>query len=100
MENPLRKTYRITPEQFERLKTIANNSGTSLSAVVRDAIDAYHPDELLEAIDSELIEKVSKEIKSGASTICSRLPGATFAQPSFHQAFCPGVRPLPLPPND
>jgi predicted DNA-binding protein len=64
MEKLLRKTYRITPEQFERLKTIANNSGTSLSAVVRDAIDAYHPDELLEAIDSELIKKVSKEVKS------------------------------------
>ena len=76
MENPLRKTYRITPEQFERLKTIANNSGTSLSAVVRDAIDAYHPDELLEAIDSELIEKVSKEIKSASIDTRDRLKRA------------------------
>ena len=64
MENLLRKTYRITPEQFDRLKSIANNSGTSISAVVRDAIDAYHPDELLEAIDSKLIKKVCKEVKS------------------------------------
>jgi predicted DNA-binding protein len=76
MENPLRKTYRITPEQFERLKTIANNSGTSLSAVDRDAIDAYHPDELLEAIDSELIEKVSKEIKSASIDTRDRLKRA------------------------
>ena len=76
MENPLRKTYRITPEQFERLKTIANNSGTSLSAVDRDAIDTYHPDELLEAIDSELIEKVSKEIKSASIDTRDRLKRA------------------------
>lgn len=71
MERLLKKTYRITPAQLTKLQTIARQSETSMSAVVRDAIDHYHPDALMQAVKSRLIGMVSEQVQD--ATVDTRL---------------------------
>ena len=71
MERLLKKTYRITPAQLAKLQTIARQSETSMSAVVRDAIDQYHPEALTQAVKSRLIGMVSEQVKD--ATVDTRL---------------------------
>ncbi len=49
---------------------------------------------------AEADEPQSPAIPPGASAIRSRSPGTAFAEPSFHQAFCPCIRTLPLSPDN
>ena len=52
----------------------------AIQSFFRALLSHYHPDELLEAIDSELIEKVSKEVKSAIIQALKIQGGDTTAQ--------------------
>lgn len=64
MDKLLKQTYRITQLQQKKLQSISRQSGASMSAVVRDAIDAYDPHRSENEEDEVFKELVSMLIRS------------------------------------
>lgn len=60
----LKKTFWMTPKQLTILQTIAEQKGSSLSAVARAAINAYDPHRSENEEDEVLKELVSMLIRS------------------------------------
>jgi len=67
MKKLLKRTIRITPKQLSSLQTIAKQTGIPLAAIVRKAIDAYLHEASIDRIESELIDRVSKEVRAATT---------------------------------
>jgi len=69
-EKLFRKQFLISPSQIKRLDRIARNEGTSVSEIVRVAIDNYNPDNApfadLEA--PELMDLVATRLKEAIAS--------------------------------
>lgn len=63
-EKFVRKTCRFYPWQLQKLERIAQRTGTTVSAVVRAAIDAYDPCKSENIEDGELEKLVSMMVQS------------------------------------
>lgn len=61
-ENLLRKQYLIAPRQIEKLDILSKQENKSAAAIVREAIDAYNPDELAMLEHSDLLDFALKSI--------------------------------------
>ena len=59
----IRKQYLVTKSHVKKLERIAKTKGTSATEVVRQAIDAYNPDDLNDIGENELLELVSSRLK-------------------------------------
>lgn len=62
-EKLVRKQMSLYPEQIKKLESIARNEGTSVSDIVRRAIDAYNSDVPAVIIDPDLLDLVSARVK-------------------------------------
>ncbi|GJL56447.1 MAG: hypothetical protein NPIRA02_35790 [Nitrospirales bacterium] len=59
----VRKQYLVSPKNVIKLDRIAKKKGTSATAIVREAIDAYDPEGLDAVGDTELMGLVSTKLK-------------------------------------
>jgi len=59
----VRKQYLVTEKNVKKLNRIAKTKGTSATEIVRQAIDAFDPESLNAAGESELMELVSARLK-------------------------------------
>ena len=59
----VRKQYLVSDGQVRKLQRIAAEKGTSVTEIVRRAIDAFDPDRLDDMEQSELLELVSARLK-------------------------------------
>ena len=62
-EKLVRKQLSFYPEQIKKLESIARKEGTSVSEIVRRAIDSYNTDIATDIIDPELLNLVSARVK-------------------------------------
>jgi len=58
-----RKQFLVTEDNVIKLESIAKSQNTSVTRVVREAIDAYDPQAMDSIDDSELMELVSSRLK-------------------------------------
>ena len=58
-----RKQYLVSQKHVSKLKRLAKDKGTSATAIVREAIDAYNPEGLDALGENELITLVSTRLK-------------------------------------
>ena len=83
-ESLVEKQFFISPSQIKKLDRLARDSGTSVSEIVRTAIDSYNPDTaVVAALDSqELIELVSERLKEAIASTkkANRAIGNTLIQ--------------------
>ena len=61
--NLIRKQYLISDKNAQKLENLAKAKGTSAAEIVRQAIDAFDPDSLDAADESELMELASLRLK-------------------------------------
>ena len=61
--NLVRKQYLVSESHIEKLKRIAATRGTSVTEVVRQAIDAYDPEGADTMAAPELMDLVGKRLK-------------------------------------
>lgn len=59
----IRKQFLVSQRHVSKLERLAKHKGTSTTAIVREAIDAYDPDGLNAIGDHELMALVSKRLK-------------------------------------
>ncbi|WP_447971377.1 hypothetical protein [Nitrospira sp. M1] len=59
----VRKQYLVSPKNVMKLDRIAKKKGTSATAIVREAIEAYDPEGLDSLGETELITLVSTRLK-------------------------------------
>ncbi|HID82968.1 MAG TPA: hypothetical protein EYH06_14115 [Chromatiales bacterium] len=59
----VRKQYLVTEKNVKKLERIAKTKGTSATEIVRQAIDAYDPENFNSVGESELMELVSARLK-------------------------------------
>ena len=59
----VRKQYLVSRKNVSKLERIAKRKGTSATAIVREAIEAYDPEGLYSLGESELIALVSTKLK-------------------------------------
>jgi len=59
----VRKQYLVSPKNVMKLERIAKKKGTSATAIVREAIEAYDPEGLDALGDTELMTLVSMKLK-------------------------------------
>lgn len=59
----VRKQVLLQPKQVEKLEQIAGSRGVSITEVVRQAIDAYDPDDPLTLGDDDLTDVVAKQVR-------------------------------------
>lgn len=59
----VRKQYLVSPKNVSKLERIAKKKGTSATAIVREAIEAYNPEGLDSLGDTELMTLVSTKLK-------------------------------------
>ena len=60
--NLVRKQFLVSREQERKVKRLASRKGTSAAEIVRQAIDAYDPDQQPMPAESELLELVSQRV--------------------------------------
>ncbi len=65
--NLVRKQFLISEESVEKLKKLAESGHISASAVVRQAIESYNPDQSQEMEMPELMDLVSARLKEAIS---------------------------------
>ena len=61
--NLVRKQYLVSQKNVSKLERIAKRKGTSVTAIVREAIEAYDPEGLDTLRESELMALVSTRLK-------------------------------------
>ncbi len=59
----IRKQYLVSKRNVLKLERLAKNKGTSATAIVREAIDAYDPEGPTALGDNELMALVSTRLK-------------------------------------
>ncbi len=59
----VRKQYLVSRKNVSKLERIAKRKGTSATAIVREAIEAYDPEGLDAVGESELMALVSTKLK-------------------------------------
>jgi hypothetical protein len=62
-ENLVRKQYLISPAQVKKIELLAKKQKKSAAEMVRNAIDAFNPDESMDMKESELLDLVSARVK-------------------------------------
>ncbi len=62
-ENLIRKQFFIAPKQVKKVEGLARKKRVSAAAVVRMAIDAFHPDATAPVDDEELVAVVSDRLR-------------------------------------
>lgn len=63
-QNLVRKQYLMSAENISKVDQLAQQSGTSSAQIVRLAVDAYNPDNLMSwNEEKELMELVSSHLK-------------------------------------
>jgi hypothetical protein len=65
--NYIRKQYLVSEGNVKKLERIAKTKGTSVTEIVRRAIDAFNPDSLDAADENELMELVSLRLKEAVA---------------------------------
>lgn len=63
VEKLVRKQFLISPRQINKLEILAKKQKTSAAEMVRNAIDAYNPDNLTSMEESELLALVEERVR-------------------------------------
>ena len=66
-EKLLKRTIRLTPQQLASLQAIANQTGSPMAAIVREAIDAYVLEASIDGMAPELIDQVSRQVRAATA---------------------------------
>jgi len=66
--NLIRKQYLVSEENIQKVEKLANTKGTSAAEIVRQAIEAFEPQNADEMAASDLMELVSDKLKEAITS--------------------------------
>lgn len=66
--NLIRKQYLVSEENIQKVEKLASSKGTSAAEIVRQAIDAFDPQNANEMAASDLMELVSDKLKEAITS--------------------------------
>ncbi len=66
--NLIRKQYLVSEENVQKVEKLASSKGTSAAEIVRQAIEAFDPQNANEMAASDLMELVSDKLKEAITS--------------------------------